>query len=85
MEQAGFLPEDYEGDEVEVWPENWPALQVFCRLQTQWRVGANGATGLDYAVLFDLLDRSGYAGPDWFQMLDDVSEMERAALKSMRK
>ena len=31
-------------------------LQVFMALQTQWRVGMNGATGLDYAALPAVLD-----------------------------
>ena len=34
-----------------LWPEHQTALQIFGALQTQWRVGMAGATGLDYAAL----------------------------------
>ena len=37
--------------ELEIWPENWPALRVFLAMQTQWRVGMAGPVGLDYGVL----------------------------------
>lgn len=36
---------------VEVMPCNWKTLLLFTAMQTQWRVGMNGATGLDYAAL----------------------------------
>lgn len=32
-----------------LWPEHVPALQLWSAVQTQWRVGMAGATGLDYA------------------------------------
>lgn len=34
-----------------LWPENLDAFRLFLRLSTQWRVGVNGATGLDYLVV----------------------------------
>jgi hypothetical protein len=47
MRAAGFEPEDYEGDVIEVWPENLPALQMFQRIGTRWVVaGMGGVTGL---------------------------------------
>lgn len=54
------------------------------QLRTQWRVGFNGATGLDYEVLFALLDRRGYAGDEWERMFEDIRLMEREALAAMR-
>jgi len=53
------LPEPQPEPEFEVWEENWEALNLFFRLQTQWRVGFNGATGLDYSVLPVLFDLYG--------------------------
>jgi hypothetical protein len=35
----------------EVWPENWPALELFMRCQTQWRTGPKGLLGLDYGAV----------------------------------
>ncbi len=34
-----------------VFPENWPAVQLFLSMQTQWHTGMSGAIGLNYAVL----------------------------------
>lgn len=49
----GLSPEDFPDldDTVEVWPDNEAALDVFAAMQTQWRVGFAGATGLDYSAL----------------------------------
>lgn len=85
MEASGFLPEDFEGDPVEVWPEMWPAVELFCRLGTQWHVSpAGGATGLRYEALYPLLDRHCADPDDWQQLFDDVRVMERAALDTMQ-
>jgi len=36
----------------EVWPENWEAVVLFCRLSTQWKLGAfGGFIGLDYVAV----------------------------------
>lgn len=51
------LPEPEPEKPFEVWEENWETLNLFFQLQTQWRVGFSGATGLDYSsipFLFDL-------------------------------
>lgn len=84
MRAAGLEPEDYEGDVVEVWPENWPACVVFRELRTQWWSGGFGPTGLNYLVLFERLTRKGYTGDEWEQMYDDVRVMEAEALSVMR-
>tara|TARA_R100000030_G_scaffold24843_1_gene18015 strand:- start:363 stop:572 length:210 start_codon:yes stop_codon:yes gene_type:complete len=34
-----------------VWEENWETVQMFLRIQTQWRVSMSGPVGLDYAPL----------------------------------
>jgi len=80
-EAAGFSVADYE-EEAEVWPENWPAYQLFTRMITQWRIGMGGRAGMDYLVLFSLLDRQGLSGDDWQQMFDDIRAMEEAALSA---
>jgi hypothetical protein len=43
------LPADDRNDYFEVLPENWEAVQMFMRCQTQWRTGMAGLIGLDYA------------------------------------
>lgn len=54
-------------------------------LDTQWQVGMSGATGLRYESLYELLDRKGHAGDEWWQMFDDIRLMEREALNAMRE
>lgn len=45
------------GGDVEVflWPDCIPAWDCWCAVQTQWRSGMAGATGLDYAGVHALL------------------------------
>lgn len=40
---------------VDLWPCNVAAWRAWCDLQTQWRVGMGGATGLDYAAALAVL------------------------------
>ncbi|MEN6538691.1 MAG: DUF1799 domain-containing protein [Mizugakiibacter sp.] len=81
---AGFELADYE-EEAEIWPENWPAFALFSSLQTQWKVGMAGPTGLDYATLFLLLDRHQLVGDEWWQMFGDIRLCEATALKTMQE
>lgn len=85
MEAAGFAPEDYETDPVEVYPENWLALDVFILMGTQWRVGMSGATGLDYSALYPLLDRRTSTQSEWDDLFADVRVCEQAALAEMNR
>lgn len=86
----GFEPEDYWDDPVEVWPENWEALGLFVRLQTQWNwiagMGGGGRTGLRYEVVYPLIDRAAKTPEEWEALFADIQVMERAALNaSMQK
>lgn len=47
-----------EPDPWYLWPCNLPVWTVWCRAQTQWRVGMAGATGLDYAAVWSVIDRA---------------------------
>lgn len=40
-----------------LWPENVVAWQCWRAIQTQWRVGMSGPTGLDYQGVSAFLDR----------------------------
>lgn len=71
---------------VDVWPDNWDALLLFDGgLRGQWRVGMNGAVGLDYSVLHRELDDLGLTGAARQRMKEDVREIEAGALEAMRK
>lgn len=58
---------------------------LFCDLNTQWRTGMAGATGLDYPVLFRLMDEAGLSGAEWRETFDSIRLMESVALEQMRK
>ncbi|MEP6587509.1 MAG: DUF1799 domain-containing protein [Polaromonas sp.] len=81
--KSGWLPEDFETEPVEVFPENWQAFSLFCKLQSQWNVGMSGATGLQYLVLFALMDRLKLSDDDHDALFDDIQTLERAALEAM--
>lgn len=80
MAAAGFTPEDYEGDIVEVWPDCWPAYCIFTRLTTQWNEGMAGRTGLRYEAVYPLLDRAAVCTDEWDDLFDDIRTMEAAVL-----
>lgn len=67
-----------------MWPENWPALGAFLKLQTQWR--RNPATGdlvaLDYPAVQALLWAGGHEGAARTQLFDALVDMEHGALEA---
>jgi hypothetical protein len=98
---GGFTPEDYASPEqrrtgiyydlelkdwfFDLWEENWPPLQLYIQLQTQWRVGMAGPYGLDYNVVFHELDRKGLDGEAYDDMLAAMRVVEEVALKALTK
>lgn len=71
------MPEQASVD-CEVWEENWPAVEMFLRVQTQWRTTMNGILGLDYGALAWLFKM--YAVEDPRSLLEDLQVMEAAAM-----
>lgn len=76
---------------VEVWPENWQALQVFLAMATQWRIGIgiNGMLwlGLDYnalPVVEDRLELPVAERADVFSRLRVLEAVARRALNEER-
>jgi hypothetical protein len=69
--------------EFEVHPDNWATVEMFLRLQTQWRSTMNGVIGLDYSAvqwLFRL-----YEVQDQRSLLEDLQTMEVAAMQAINK
>ena len=67
----------------EVWEENWPAVQMFLRCQTQWRTGMSGVIGLDYAVLRWLFTL--YPVEDERALLENLQVIEGAVLIALNE
>lgn len=83
MRAQGFEPEDYATDVVGVWPEHHQAVRFFRRLQTQWRHGMNGPTGLEYASVLALLRTLRLPKEQAGAVFDSVQVMEAAAMQEM--
>ena len=74
------LPEQPVND-FEVWEENWPVVEMFLRVQTQWRTTMSGILGLDYAAVAWLLKLYEVEGPR--ALLEDLQIMEAAAMMAL--
>lgn len=77
----GLVPSDIAA--VELWQENLPAYELFEFMGTQWRAGTGGATGLDYSVAYQRLDRLHLDPGEYEDRLDSLRVMEFAALAAM--
>ena len=76
--------EDVEDtSDFEIWPENWAPFLVFSEVSTQWRVGAGGATGLDYVAVKWVMDLMKIKKK--YEVLRAIRTMESSALKTMNK
>jgi hypothetical protein len=71
-----------EDERVEyLWPDCVDAWRVWQLLQTQWRVGMAGATGLDYAAVRAVLDEEGLQGEARADAWSGVRAAEAATLQ----
>ena len=70
---------------MKIWPDNVSSVNVFIAMSTQWRVGMNGATGLDYTAMPSVMKFTGVKKKDRSDVFNDVRTMEDAALTQMQK
>ena len=77
------LPEPKKEDDFEVWKENWAAVELFLRVQTQWRTSVGGVTGLDYASVISTAKL--YSVEDLPSVLEDLQVMEVTAMADLNK
>jgi len=78
----GLDAEDIE-EEFEVWPCLWRAFLLFNRMSTQWRVGAGGATGLDYSSIRDVAGFLAIKKKKLAEIFPDLQVLEGEALRVM--
>lgn len=79
----GIVMPELPPEDFEVLEENWPAVEMFLRLQTQWRTTMSGLLGLDYGAVAWLLRL--YEVEDPRALLEDLQVMEAAALLSINR
>lgn len=63
-----------------LWPCNVRAWHHWCQVQTQWRVGMGGATGLDYAGVLAYLQACEPNAKKRRQFFDGIRAAEVATL-----
>ncbi|MEE1869084.1 DUF1799 domain-containing protein [Pseudomonas sp. 119P] len=83
MAAIGLTPDDIEEEEVEVWPDAWPAFCLFEALGTQWRLGQGGPSGLDYTAIPTTASMLGIKRRDLDDIFPDLRIMEHEALAVM--
>ncbi|AZC19539.1 hypothetical protein C4K40_4158 [Pseudomonas sp. CMR5c] len=76
----GLTLADIPEEEVEIWPDLWPAFLLFEAMNTQWRVGPGGASGLDYAAIPPTALMLGIKRRDLKKIFPDLRVMEAEAL-----
>lgn len=82
---AGAMAGDDDGADGEpviyLWPESVDAWAHWQQLQTQWRSGMGGVTGLCYAGVRAYLDEQGIEpGPERRELFDCIQACENACL-----
>lgn len=80
----GLTLEEASGEPVGVWPDNWPAVNAFISMSTQWRAGMAGATGLDYNALPAVLRMTQIPRRQWPEIFQSIRILEDAAMETMR-
>lgn len=75
-------PPPDDGEVCHLWPENLLPWECWHSVQTQWRIGMGGATGLDYtAVLAYLKDGKGLRGKKRREVFGLLQLCERETLR----
>ncbi|MBV6304939.1 DUF1799 domain-containing protein [Candidimonas humi] len=80
MRKLGLGPEHFPDRQAAVWPEAWPAVELYIENQTQWAQSMAGPTGLNYGVFFAEMDRQGIQGKEREAMMDHLRFIEREIL-----
>jgi len=76
--------EEEEKNLLIVWPDNETAVKLFRKICSQWNVGVNGPTSLNYLVLYHHLDRMNLSDEEHDSLHNDIQVLEAAALKEIR-
>ena len=78
--QLGLLDRQEPERVAYLWPDNVRAWSCWQGVQTQWRVGMGGATGLDYAGVRAFLDEQDLQRDERREVFAGIQACERATL-----
>lgn len=81
---AAELKSKHPLSDFEVFPENWPIVDLFISLQTQWRETPLGL-GLDYASVHACIDRLEKSNGKRRALFLQIQMMEFSAAKELNK
>lgn len=83
---AGWELEDYESEELTVWPDNWPVVRLFSRVCDRWYYEAPGIpAGLRWEAVYPLMERMGLQPGEWDALAADLEVMADAACGAIRE
>lgn len=77
------MPDKKRVKDFEVIPAAWPAVCMFLRVQTQWRISTGAIVGLDYAAVrwvFEL-----YEVKEPRRLLDDLQIIEATVVETLNQ
>ena len=77
------LPEKINKKDFKILPENIDAISLFLRVQTQFRIGFGGVTGLDYAAVIQVANMYSYNKLPF--LFEKLQIMEIKALELINK
>lgn len=77
------LLDQQAGSHFEIFEENWPSVEIFLSIQTQWRATYGTFYGLDYNSLFSVMNL--YETEDRKRIFEDVQLIERTIIASLNE
>ena len=77
------MPDTKRVEDFEVIPEAWPAICMFLRVQTQWRVSSGAIVGLDYSAVRWVFELYDVKEPR--QLLDDLQTIEATVVETLNQ
>ena len=76
-------PPSKAAENYDVLPEAWPAVRVFLKVQTQWRVDSGAVIGLDYGAVRWVIELLQLGDP--LEVLADLQVVEATVVAAMNK
>lgn len=83
LKGTGLKAKHYKEPQVDVWPQNWQAIQLYTANRSQWIQGPGGPTGLNYPWFMSELQRRGVDPEEIDSIMDGLRIVEDAVLEKV--
>ncbi len=77
------MPDTKRVEDFEVIPAAWPAVCMFLRVQTQWRISTGAIVGLDYSAVRWVFEMYEVREPR--KLLDDLQIIEATVVETLNQ